>query len=294
MSVIKFKQIAAGRKGGAKDGADRNYVVTWVVIVDDRRDGPLTIGNYHPGGAPKDNVPLRFQPYVGYENNDDGGALCRDVQVEQDGDEWQKWKVTATFSAETSNPSTTPDPEEDPVNFWIETEFGEVETTKTWDDEDIKNSAGQLIAGLRKPNYGETWVWEKNYTSLNRGVWKAHQNTTNSSDFYEIEAKQGLLHIIVPKPAFRGGVMFWRVQFRVTIRKDKWTVNPADRGTAVKNEDGKLEQPVDPNTGQKIDGEVYLKEDGSLLFEPDEDEIRYIGEKDLVEPKDFSALGFDS
>jgi hypothetical protein len=297
MSIVKFKQIAAGRRGGAKDAADRSYSVVWIAIVDSAYDGPLTIGNYRPGGDPSGNVPLRFQPYVGYENTSDPDALCRDVQVEQDGEEWKKWRVTATFSPNISGPSASENPEEDPVSSWIETNFEVVEVTKSWDGKEILNTAGQLVAGARRKIARETWVWEKNYLTLNRGLWKSYQNSVNSDDFYEAEPGHGLLHIIVPKAQFRGGVQFFRVQFRVEINDDDekgWNADIANRGTMVKNSDGDLEVPMDPRTGQKISEEVWL--DSAGRYHPDGTIVPYIyiENRPRYRPMPFGALGFDS
>ena len=289
MTVVgKPKQISAGRKGNWKDAVDRSYTVAWKAIVDDPHDGPMQIGNHSA-------FPLRFQPYIGYEaGNDDPDAVCVALDVDPYGgeSEWRVWLVTATFSTQSGNPTEKNNPDEEPPIAWIETEFIVEEYTKEWDGTEIKNSAGQLIAGLSRKKAVETWVWEKNYLAINRGVWKAFQNTINSVPFYEANTYEGLLHIVVPKPNYRKGVPFWRVQFRVEINKDKWTVNPPNKGTVLKTSGGGFEVPIDPRTSQKIDGEVYLDQAGQLLS-IDTDDIIRIGEKFPYEPKNFYQLGFD-
>lgn len=286
MAIDSVKKIGAGRKGSGKTDS-RSYVVVWWVIVNSPYDGPCTVANA-PG------LPLRYAPYVGYENTNDPAALCTGLDVEQDGDEWPRWRVTATFDTnwnQSNQESQQENPEDDPVLFWIETEFQNRKTTKTWDGQDIKNSAGQLIDGLEKILAIETWVWERNYISVNRDVWTAYQNAVNSLPFEGIETKEGLLHIIVPKPSVRNGIPFVRVQFRIKINKDKWTVEPADRGTGVKGTDGKLYRPVDA-AGHPFDGEVPLKADGTQEKEAFADP-RYIKPpRDIYEPKNFYNLGF--
>lgn len=284
MAIVSVSQLGAGRRGGGSLDS-RSYNVIFQVIVNSPYDGVATVGNA-PG------IPGRYQSYSGYENTNDPAALCTKVDPEQDGDDWQKWRVTCTFDTnwDQNNQPNNEDPENDPPIFWIETEFNEVDYTKEYDDTPIKNSAGQLISGLRRFQAEETWVWERNYTSLNRGVWKDYQNSNNSTDFDEIEAYTGLLHIIVPKPTWRNGVKYWRVQFRVRIREEGWRVNPADRGTAVKNSKGKLERPVDEK-GKPFDGEVPLKADGRQERSA-EAPPRYIGNKKPYKPRDFHALGF--
>lgn len=286
MAIVSVTQIGAGRRGGGSLDS-RSYNVVFQVLVSSPYDGIATVGNA-PG------IPGRFMPYAGYENTNDPQALCTKVDPEQDGDDWQKWRVTCTFDTnwnQNQQPQND-DPEDDPPIFWIETEFVTKATTKEWDGTPIVNKAGQLIEGLERFDSIETWVWERNYTSLNRGVWKTYQNSVNSADFDEIDAKHGLLHIIVPKPTFRNGVKYWRVQFRVKVSTDEdgWQVNPANRGTAVKNASGKLERPVD-DKGKPFDGEVPLKNDGTQERNPAAVPL-YIGKKDLYRPRDFNALGF--
>jgi hypothetical protein len=283
MAVVSVKQIGAGRNADGRSDFNRSYTVVWVVIVDDPYDGPATVGSAA-------TLPARFAPYVGYENTNDAFALCTSLRPEQDGEEWYKWRVTATFETQfTQNQHQHEDPSEEPPVFWVETEFTTKPVVKEWNGNDIKNSAGQLIAGLEKLEAVETWVWEKNHTSLNRSFWLAYQNTVNSDNFFELEPKQGLLHIIVPKASYRNGAPFWRVQYRVKVNKDGWDVEPADRGTAVKNASGKLERPTDEK-GQPFDGEVPLKADGTQERDSTVAQ-RYLTAKDLYEPKAFSALG---
>lgn len=284
MAVVSCKQIGAGRNSGITKDRHRSYTVVYRVIVNSAYDGPATVIS-DPG------IPLLYSPYVGYEHTSDPLALCTDIKPEQDGDEWQRWRVTCSFTTNwgQNQPNKKDDPEEEPPIFWIETEFVSKKVTKEWDGTDIKNSAGQLIEDIERFDVVETWVWEKNFNSINRSTWKAYQNTVNSDTVGEIEPKQGLLHIIVPKPSYRDGNPYWRVQFRVKVNKDKWSVKPRDQGTRVKNSNGKLERPVDER-GQPFDGTVPLKSDGKQQLDATA-EPRYLDEKDLYEPKNFSALG---
>lgn len=284
MSIVRVSQLGAGRNGGFNKNFHRNYTVVKQVIVNDPYDGPATV--VLASGF------LLYGAYAGYENTADVAALCVDIKPDQDGDNWQKWRVVAQFTTNWKEQDQEQDPEEEPALFWIETEFANKPTTKEWDGTPIVNSAGQLISGLEKPlSAVETWVWEKNFSWLNRGMWKLYQNATNTDTVAEIEPYQGLLHIIVPKPSFRDGLPFYRVQFRVLINDDPdgWRVRPADVGTMFKNSAGKLEAPAD-NMGRRLDGQVMLKEDGSLELDATA-EPRYLPAKHLVQPLAFSAIG---
>lgn len=277
--------VAAGRSGGNTKDYHRTYTVVQQVIVTSSRDGPGTV-------VLASGIPPLYSRYVGYENTSDVEALCTDVKPEQDGDEWYKWRVTSTFTTnwlDGGNQNQNEDPEQDPVGFWIETEFQTKKITKEHDGTDIRNKAGQLIDGIERLDAIETWIWEKNYTFLNRSTWTTYQNTVNSDPVGEIEPHQGLLHIIVPKASLRNGQQFWRVQFRVKVNKDKWTIRPANRGYMWKNSDNRLERPRDEG-GEPFDGEINLTEDGRQELDT-EAEIIYLPEKHIYKPISFNALG---
>jgi len=284
MAVTSVSQLGAGRSGTFGKDLHRSYTVVKQVLVDNAYDGALTVVN--AAGI------VLYSSYIGYENNNDGLALCVDIKPEQDGDEWKKWRVTAQFTTNWQQDNNqNSNPEEDAALFWIETEFLFKKTTKEWDGTPIKNAAGQLIDGLEKPTFEETWVWEKNFSWLNRGVWKEYQNTTNSDQVSEINPYEGLLNIIVPKPSFRDGQPFWKVQFRVKVstEEDGWRVRPADVGTKFKNSQGKLEAIAD-GVGGRLDGMAMLKADGSLELDATA-EPRYLSHKHLIRPRAFTALG---
>lgn len=287
MAIVSCKKIGAGRNGDNTKDRHRTYTVVFRVIVNSPSDGPATV-------VLGSGIPNLYSPYIGYESSSDVLALCVGVKPEQDGDDWQRWRVTCTFTtnwASGNQPNQQPNPEDEPAVFWIETEFTTRIVTREWNGNAIRNSAGQFIEGLERYEAIETWVWEKNFSWLNRGTWKAYQNSVNADAVGEIEPKQGLLHIIVPKPSYREGEPFWRVQFRVKVNKDKWSVRPLDKGTRVKNGQtpSRLERPVD-DMGRPFDGTVNLKSSGLQELDPDV-EPRALPEKDLYQPMNFSALG---
>lgn len=288
MSIIECSQIGQGRSGDNSKDGHRMYTVVFQVIVSNAYDGPgvVVLGN---------GIPTLYQEYTGFENRNDRDALCIGVKPEQDGNEWQKWRVTCTFStnwADSGQPNQNPNPEEDPALFWIETEFAEQATTKTWNKKPIRNSSGQLYDGLTRFRSNETWIWEKNFSSIQRSTWKAYQNAVNSDTIDEIEPNQGLLFISVPKPAFRNSQPFYRVQFRVRVNTEGWNPTPLDQGTMVLNSSDLWEQPRDAQN-KPIDGMVFLN--GSGKVHPDQGKTDFepfeLPKAELYEPKPFANLG---
>lgn len=286
MAVVSCRQVGAGRNGAGKSDYHRSYTVVWLIVVSSPYDGPMLIGLTA-------DLPARFAPYVGYENAADIQALCTDLKIDQDGDDWQKWRATATFDTNWQNGQKNEEnPEDEPPLFWVETEFVNKKITKDGAGNPIVNACGQLIDGLERLDAVETWVWEKNANNINRSMWKEYQNVTNSDTFKELEPKEGLMHILVPKASYRNGTPFWRVQYRVKVNKDKWTQNPADRGTLCRKvAGGPLGRPYDPVLNQPIDGEVYLNANGTMITDLVSTPIRFIGEKDVYKSKPFSGLG---
>ncbi len=295
--AFDISRIGAGRSGESTKDGHHKYVVVWQGITNNPHDGPAEfVAELYAMGV------RLFTPYTGYEASiDNQFALLISLNPEQDGDAWQKWRCRGTFSTnwleKGNDTSQSSSPDEDPSLFWIETEFGTRKTTQTWDGEDIVTAAGQAHPDIEKPTARETWIWEKNYLTLDRENWKAFQCTVNSEPVEEIDPYQGLLRINVSKPQYRGGVLFYKVQFRVEVNTDEegWRVNPANRGTVVLNKPiesgGKQTRPVDQE-GKPMDGEVWLKTDGTQERDPDPPVRWYTGPWDVLEPKDFNELGF--
>lgn len=284
MAIVSVKQVGAGRSASGGSDYNRSYTVVWMIIVSDPNDGPATVGNAA-------GLPLRFVPYVGFENTSDPEALCTDLDVEQDGEEWQKWKATATFETRfTQEQDQHEDPEDRPAEMWVEFEDKTVKTTKTYNDLDIKNSAGQLIAGLEKDETVGVIVIERYESEFQPDVWFEFNNSTNSGTFLGCADQTLKMKITAAKAETINGFRVWPVTYKLKYKKDKWTVNPADTGTAVRGTDNKLHLAIDKATQQPKDGVIYLDGNGAEIEDPLNTPIEYIGDKALQEPRDWSTL----
>lgn len=281
MAVVSVKQTGAGRVGNGKSDFNRTYKVTWVIVVDDPYDGPCTIGQ-------RPEFPLRYGLYDGYENTSDFAALCTSLDIEQDGDEWQKWRAAATFETNWNQDQHQREhPEDEPTIRWVEVEFEKKTVTKEYNGADIRNSAGQLIAGLERDDCVGVYCFERNELGINSNI-KTLNNTVNSQPFYDLLPGEGLMRITSGKPEYRNGVPYFKHLYRVRVNPDTWEVQPADRGTLVKGADGKLTVPVD-NINQPIDGEVNLDGTGRQL--PPTQPIFYLPKKKLYRPASWGPLG---
>ncbi len=281
MAVVSVSQIGPGRSGEGRDDYNRSYQVPFQVIVDDPYDGVATVGNAA-------GIPARYAPYIGYDNTGDLFALCTSLSVEQDGEEWRKWKVTATFETRFSNEENQPNqnPEEDPPKRYVEIEYKTRKTTKEWDGTDITNFAGQLINGIEVEDAVVSLCWKRNEIGITSKL-LSHNNTVNSNAQFGASAGQLRLRINVGEPQYRNGVQFYEHIYKATYNKAGWHVNPANKGALVKGTDGNLKRPEDTD-GQPIDGEVLLDNNGALANPADP--IVFIGEKKLLEPKNWNDL----
>ena len=91
MAIVSCKKIGAGRNGDNTKDHHRTYTVVFRVIVSSALDGPATV-------VMASGIPNLYSPYIGYENSADVLALCVSVKPEQDGEEWQRWRVTCQFT----------------------------------------------------------------------------------------------------------------------------------------------------------------------------------------------------
>lgn len=289
--IVSLAQIAAGRSGDGKSDYNRSYTVVWRAIVDDPRDGPATVGSAA-------GLPARFSPYVGYENTDDPAALCTSLKPDQIGadGEWRVWKITATFETQfTQGQDQHENPTDRPPEYWVEFQDETRSVTKTYNDLDIVNSAGQLIAGLERDYSVATIVIQRYESAFDPQSWLEFQNTTNSGTFSlsgigSFDDQTLLMKITTGKAETINSYRVWPVTYRLKYKEDTWRVNPADVGTAVLGSDGKLHLPIDPATQQPKDGEVYLDGDGQEITDLLNNPIEYIGNKALYRPRDWSPL----
>ncbi len=224
MSIVSLKKIAAGRSGDQKSDYNRSYTVVWTAIVNDPKDGPRTLGL-------ASGLPLLFSSYIGYENASDIQALCTGVKPEQDGDEWQKWKITATFETNFKQEQQQQEnPTKRPVTRWVEYENQSKKVTKEWDGTEIKNSAGQLLDGLERQDCVRIDVFQRYESPDNSANWDAYQNTTNSKQFEDIPKNQGLMQVTAAPPDTINGFYVSQVTYRIKRNPEGWDIEPADRG----------------------------------------------------------------
>lgn len=290
MALVNLALVSAGRSGDGKSDYNRSYTVVWRAIVDDPRDGPATVGSF-PG------LPARFSPYVGYENTDDAAALCTTLKPEQAGGdgEYRLWKITGTFETNfTQAQDQHQNPEDRPPEKWVEFEDEQRDCTKTYNDLDIVNSAGQLVAGLQRDYTVATIVIARYEATFDPQTWLDFNNTTNSGTFSVVGGAfpdQTLrMKITTGKAETINGYRVWPVTYRLKYKKETWRVNPADVGTAVIGTDDKLHLPIDPATGQPKDGEIYLDGTGHEITDLVNNPIEYIGDKALYEPTSWASL----
>lgn len=283
MAIVSCTKARAGRNGESKSDRNRSYTVVWIVIVNSRNDGPKVVGNA-PG------VAGLFDPYEGYEAESDPDALCTSIKPDQDGDNWQKWKVTATFETKFSNSSNAPadNPAEDAVVRWVETEFVQEKVVKEYDGTPIKNSSGQLLSGIERDTAVYTLCFERNELAISSALFD-YNNSVNSDPWKGLQPGQGLMRITVGKPEYRNGIQYHKHGYRVRVKREGWNVEPADRGTLVLDAAGNaLVRPVD-QFNQSMDGEVNLDGSGrQLAFGT---EPIFLPQKKLYQPMPFAFLG---
>jgi hypothetical protein len=85
MAVVSIKELS-GKSGSVNSSFQRNYTRTWVVVTDNAADGPFVIGSTA-------GLPLIYDPYP-----EDVRAFCVSLNVSQDGDNPQVFRVEAAYA----------------------------------------------------------------------------------------------------------------------------------------------------------------------------------------------------
>jgi hypothetical protein len=291
VAILKVSLINAGRSGEGKRDRNHTYTVVFEVLVSSSRDGVGTVGlatDPNTGVA----IPGLYSQYLAYENGfSDPWALCTKVDPVV-GSDWQKWIVTCTF--ETNFQSQQQDnPSDDPTLPWIEIETERRAVTKTWDKIDVKNSAGQLMAGRERDFDMTSYCFLRN--ELSNNPWGFYSNCVNSDTCLNFPPNTLRCKILADKPQRRNDYVFWPTTYKLKYDPAGWNKDVADSGTAVVLSDGTLGAPKDGD-GNPLDLPVLLDGLGHVLpaSGPFSAVVYYSNFNNGKLPQDYQPLPFQA
>ena len=197
MAVVSIKELS-GKSGGVNSSFQRNYTRTWVVVTDNAADGPFVIGSTA-------GLPLIYDPYP-----EDVRAFCVSLNVSQDGDNPQVFRVEASYaynidaSFGTGSPIPIVNTADCPLNPPLYVDV----------------PALTLTIGLNAVT-GPSAAWAESVGCLN-----ANQIVVGG---YTIAKDHAMLRAVSANSVFEEGQKYWRWQIVFEIRPD-WDFVDDSRG----------------------------------------------------------------
>jgi len=272
MAVWKVTETHAGRKGGLKEGMERDYTRVFRVFTNSKLDGVIeAMFAVDPGTG--EAIPAIYSPYVSYLNEEsDIFALCRSITPVQDDDDWTVWLVTCEYSTKSitgddrmgqpeggsgagGNPGTgsgsSNDPSlEPPVQEWGEWHREEAQTRDASNDQTVIATVpvGEPFDPPPTREIGGTvLILERNELTYDVREKNSFRFTLNEGDFvWEGDAEKWLCKPITARRQYKGPFKYWRVRYEFWHCGDAetWDHVLLNAGYLEMGDDGVTPRPI--------------------------------------------------
>lgn len=147
------------------------------------------------------------------------------------------WEVSVTFDNTFKQPENTgPD---------LDVEPWDMEPTWSWSSETIEvpafkdaitgdafiSSAWEALPPVTRPLTVPVLTIRKAAETFDEGDIEEYTNTTNSTAFWGWAQDKAYMFAINANPEKKGTTKFWRLEYVIKFRQDKWTIELLDQGT---------------------------------------------------------------
>ncbi len=295
MSIVSVEEMRNSPDMSFGLDDDRTYTRTFIVISDDKNDGPIIV-------TTDPSIPRHFDVYA-FGNERDNGSVVVDIDQERDIDNPLKWIVTVSYDSKDKavtkqrNRDKAPrDFDEDGVPDNMEIRYGtEVREKAAVRDvltkKAIKNSAGDLFD---PPPVAPDPVLVINITRDEAEDTFSADNVekfikkTNKKPFFGFPEGTCLMDDINSDRQFQNNTFFWRVNYQVKVRndEDKWQAVLLQYGPNKLVNSTKVR--IKDTEGHPIMGRLSTA--GVLLAEASTD---VYGRFTIFDSKDFGELQID-
>lgn len=200
------------------------------------------------------------------------------------------WEVEVVFDNTFKQPeNTSPDPPEP----W------DMEPTWSWGSETIEvpaikdaitgdgfiSSAWEPLPPITRPMTIPVLTIRKALATFDEGTIEEYTNKTNSTDFWGWSQDKAYMFAINATPEKKGVTKFWRVEYVIKFKQDKWTVELLDQGTYYRDPLTLDKIPFGDAAFQQVtgnlDGTGFRNDTGTPVF---------LGPFNTVTRKDFNDL----
>jgi hypothetical protein len=229
MTVLTVKPKYAGLSGSGHLEGVREYSKVFVAVTDSVSDGIRTVGN-------DSRLPQKGDSYF-WQGESDPGALCWNVDPQQDPNNQLVWIVTCHFSSDmkqgvggdithdVENPLAKP-PEVTWAS-WVENEIithGRIPGSGSPDLVPILNPAGRPYnPPLTRRRRHRMVTIVRNEATFPVAIVQAYEGCVNSDAFYGWLPNTAMLEDVSATQHYAQAMRYWTVRYEIRFRKPSWT-----------------------------------------------------------------------
>ncbi len=225
MSIVSVKHAYAGITGQFSLEGVREYTKEFTVRTDSDSTGAREVAN-------ASGLPRKGDVYF-FGGETDIGALCWNVDPQQDSENQRVWRVTCRFSNDIKGSMGTPlggDPRYDVENpldappevvwsSWSETEI----VTRDRQGIPILNTAGQPFSPpLIRMRKRRMVTITRNEAFFPVGIDQEYTDTINADVFYGWPPKTARIDDITASAHFAQAMLYWKVRYVIQFKKEHW------------------------------------------------------------------------
>lgn len=257
MSVTFVGEKADQRQGTGNSDGSRSYVRIFIVVTNDKGDGPLTIGN-------SGFVPAVFDIYVA-GNDVDAGARVQTVTPLQPTNDPYYWEVRVEYSSlavqEIQNPLARP------TDIAWGFQVYQKAIIKDIYGNALVNKANQLFDPVPEIDDARpTLTFTKNLAAFDPALAYTYVNSINLSAWYGGAAQTWKCMNIASSQQIENGIYFFPTTFEFQYHWETWKLVIANFGR-MQLVSGKLRDCVD-DQNQPVADPVPLDSNGAQITSP--------------------------
>lgn len=241
-----------------------------------------------PSAEEDDVAAVPGVPYIGSFDTIAGG-FCKSREFNEVAP--AVWEVTVEYDNTFKQPENTdpnnPDPWDMSPQWSWSSETIDVPIVKDAITGDaITSSAWEPLPPITAPMTIPVLTIRKALATFDEGDIQEYTNKTNSQAFWGWSMDKAYMFSINASPEKQGNTKFWRVEYVIKFKQDKWTVELLDQGTYYRDPLTLDKIPFGDAAFQQVTGNL----DGTG-FRNDTGTPAFVGPFNTVTRKDFNILG---
>ncbi len=230
---------SGGRRGVVEQLGEKEYVVVYKVVTDDKRDGPIIARQAF-------GIPSIGDLYVAGNESDFGGAVVVRKEAIQSDDSPFEWEVIVTYSSDIGSrqPTQWLTPLDEPPEISFGFQERRIMIPGIYNDAGTPDPNGDWQNGIYAPN-GElfdpqpeasiadpVWTITKNVQSISYDAFMKLANCVNSDSFQGVSQRQLMMKPPTAQRLWHQLIgYYWKVSYQIVYRFETWDIQVLNQGT---------------------------------------------------------------